>query len=226
MKTSNRGHVLAGLILGGCPQPIVVGDNPVDGSSGGSTTVGESTTSGAPTTSGGTTTEATTAAESSTGEASTGAITSAGSTGTSGTGGDSTGAASTGGDGGSTTGSDDALVLDPATLEVFNLPINSIRYAVAGHDAAHDMCVSIIWFEPPPGEHCDDFGAPPDEPYVWIEEEASPPCMGWGYAGNVELVAASGCYEFVSFEPPAVSLAMTLEVVGDLFTGTITVDNK
>lgn len=225
MKNSMWVHGVAVLVLGGCPLPFVVGDSPLDGSSGGEGS-GGSTESAEPTSG---TAEVTTSGEQAT---SAGATTSAaettatettGSVGEStGTGGDATGAGSTGGVGGST-GGGDTLELDPRTMQFFNLPIDSLRYAAAGHDAGHGLCVAIIWFDPPPGEHC-DVEPMPLSPYVWIEP-GSPPCMGWDYGPNVELVSASGCYEWVSFEPPAATLDLTLEVVGEAFTGTITVNN-
>lgn len=225
MKTSMCVHLLAVLGLCACPLPVVVGDSPLEGSSGepGSTGSAEPTTTGAmeATTSGelSTTAGATTSGETTSAGETTGGV--SGSTG--GTSGDATGAGSTGGDGGSTGGSD-TLELDPRTMQFFNLPINSIRYAAAGHDAAHGLCVAIIWYNPLPGEHC-DIDPMSFSPYVHVEPGA-PPCTDWDYGPNVELTGASGCYEWVSFEPPAATLDLTLEVVGEAFTGTITAKTK
>jgi hypothetical protein len=128
-------------------------------------------------------------------------------------------ATSTGDDDSGTTGAD-VLQLDPATLATFALPINSLRFAVAGHDAAHDLCVSVIFSGPSIDHqlHCDDFI--PDDPYVVIEPGAGP-CMNWDYAGNVELTAVSGCMQLISEDPAQIELDLVLQVSGDLFTGEI-----
>lgn len=128
------------------------------------------------------------------------------------------------GTGSSTTGGDTGLVLDPATLVFFELPINSIRYAVAGYDPGHDTCVSIIFNNPDVVQHCDDFMD--GFPYVVITPGGSPPCMDWEYAGDVTLDMAAGCMQVTSLAPLAIDIDMTLQVSGDVFTGTIAVSNQ
>ena len=128
----------------------------------------------------------------------------------------------------SSTGGTDGLVLDPSTLVMFELPINSIRYAVSGHDPEHNTCVSIIFSYPGVEEHCDDFkiGENGDFPYVVITPGGAPPCMDWDYGGNVTVDAASGCMQVTKEFPLAISIDMNLSVSGDIFTGTIAVSNK
>jgi hypothetical protein len=145
---------------------------------------------------------------------------------TSGSTGSSTGGSS--GEGDSSTGAGDGLVLDPDTLVVFELPINSLRYAVSGFDADHATCVSIIFTYPGDEQHCDDFMVGDDLgfPYVFVTPDAAPPCMDWDYQGNVQLDAASGCMQLTDPAPPAITIDMTLEVSGAPFTGTISVASK
>jgi hypothetical protein len=134
---------------------------------------------------------------------------------------------------GTTSSGGDVLELDPQTLVYFELPIGSIRYAVGGHDPARDTCVSIIFSISGPIQeepHCDDFdlsNGPSGFPYVLITPAASPPCEQWDYAPNVEAVAASGCVQLHPFvEPLHIDIDMAIEVDGQLFTGTILVNNQ
>ncbi len=128
----------------------------------------------------------------------------------------------------SSTGGAGGLVLDPSTLVMFELPIGSIRYAVGGHDPGHNTCVAIIFMNPGKEEHCDDFevGEGGMFPYVVITPDAAPPCMDWGYSGNVTVDAASGCMQVSSELPLAITIDMNLSVSGDIFSGTIAVANK
>lgn len=128
------------------------------------------------------------------------------------------------GSGASTTGGEAGLVLDPSTLVFFELPINSIRYAVGGYDPGHDTCVSIIFNNPGLEQHCDDFVV--DFPYVVITPGGAPPCMDWDYSGDVVVDAAAGCMQVTSQGPLAIDIDMTLKVSGDGFSGTIAVSNK
>ncbi len=117
------------------------------------------------------------------------------------------------------------LVLDPASLVFFELPINSLRYAVGGFDPAQHTCVTVIFFDDLATRRCDDFqtGDTNGVPYVFIAPNAAPPCMDWGYGGNVTLDAATGCVELTSHDPLTIALDMMLTVSGAPFTGTITV---
>lgn len=149
------------------------------------------------------------------------------------TGGTTSGESSEGG--GSSTGAGDSstgaaadLVLDPDTLVVFELPINSLRYAVSGFDAEHATCVSIIFTYPGEEQHCDDFTVGDDAgfPYVFITPDAAPPCMDWDYQGNVQLDAASGCMQLTKPFPPEITIDMQLAVSGAPFTGSIAVASQ
>ncbi len=123
-----------------------------------------------------------------------------------------------------TTGAD-ALELDPETLVTFALPIDSLRYAVSGHDAAHGLCVSLIFTNSSIDHqlHCDVFD--PGALYVVIEPGAGP-CMNWDYDTGVELLSVAGCMQLVSEDPAQIDLDMTLQVSGALFTGEIHVANE
>ena len=151
-------------------------------------------------------------------------------TGGSTTGGSTTGGSTTGGSttGDSTTGGTGAaadLVLDPASLVFFELPINSLRYAVGGFDPEHQTCVTVIFFGDIMAEQCDNFmvGDSNGFPYVFITPAAAPPCMDWDYGGNVTLDAASGCVQRTNFDPLTIAIDMALTVSGAPFTGTIAV---
>ncbi len=196
--------------------PDSSGTNPTTGpttSTSGSTSASESSDS----TDGVTGSTTATTATTSTTEATTAPL-----TGTDGSSSESSGSMS------SSTGGGDGLVLDPSTLVIFELPIGSIRYAVAGHDPGHNTCVSIIFMYPGMEEHCDDFdvGEGGMFPYVVITPDAGPPCMDWDYAGNVTVDAASGCMQVTSEFPLAITIDMNLSVSGDIFSGTIAVANK
>lgn len=119
------------------------------------------------------------------------------------------------------------LVLDPATLVFFDLPIDSIRYAVGGFAAEEQLCVAIIFSNPGVEPHCDDFqvGDSFGFPYVVVIPGAEP-CTEWEYGGNVTLEAASGCMQVTQEFPLAISIDMTLSVSGAPFTGTIVVSNQ
>lgn len=127
-----------------------------------------------------------------------------------------------------TTGASDDLVLDPATLEFFDLPIDSLRYAVGGFDPDHGLCAAIIFSDPGAKQHCDDFmvGASDGFPYVVITPAAAPPCMDWDYVGNVQLDAASGCFQVLAPFPADVAIDMKLQVSGAAFTGKIVVASE
>jgi hypothetical protein len=117
------------------------------------------------------------------------------------------------------------LVLDPDTLEFFALPIGSIRYAVAGHDVDSDTCVTLVWW----GSE-DPACAQPDMqgwPYVVITPNVQAPCTQWDYGGNVAIADAQGCADFTygpNFSFTA-EVDVSLEVSGDVFTGTIIASN-
>lgn len=127
-----------------------------------------------------------------------------------------------------TTGDPGGLVLAPETLVFFDLPINSIRYAVGGFDPEQQTCVSIIFFDPGAEQHCDDFqtGDMFGFPYVFIVPAAAPPCMEWDYAGNVVLDAAAGCMQLTNPFPAEMTIDMQLSVSGAPFTGTISVASE
>jgi hypothetical protein len=118
---------------------------------------------------------------------------------------------------------DDEFVLDPNTLEFFELPIGSVRYAVAGHDVDSDTCVTLVWW----GSE-DPVCAQPDMqgwPYVVITPNVQAPCTQWDYGGNVAIADAQGCADFTYGPTFTAEIDVSLEVSGDLFTGTIIASN-
>lgn len=125
---------------------------------------------------------------------------------------------------GSSTGpGPDGLVLDPATLEFFWLPIDSLRAAVGGFDAATNTCVTVMFMLGDTSvEHCEFL---PDGlfPYVLITPDSAPPCTQWDYVPNVEIQTVAGCMQVTSQDPLDITLDMTLEVSGGPFSGKITV---
>ncbi len=124
-----------------------------------------------------------------------------------------------------TTGGGSGLVLDPASLVFFELPINSIRYAVAGFDPAQQTCVAVIFFGDIETEQCDTFKTGDDFgfPYVVVTPNATSPCMDWDYTGNVTLDSASGCVQLTASNPLQIAIDMAMTVSGPPFTGAITV---
>lgn len=103
---------------------------------------------------------------------------------------------------------------------VFDLPINSVRHAVSGYDAATDLCISLIWYVDTFEETRFCELGDTLETYVWIEAGASPGC--WDYAGNAELLAQRGCADFGELTEPADdAIDVAVDVTSDLFTGTV-----
>jgi len=94
------------------------------------------------------------------------------------------------------------IALDPASIEIFDLPINSLRYAAAGRDPATGTCASIIWDysnnDLEAGRRCDDdFLMYPSFPYVLLRTppESCDNLQGlWDYGGQ-EPHFASGCFD-------------------------------
>jgi hypothetical protein len=122
------------------------------------------------------------------------------------------------------------LVLDPATLFFFSLPIDSYRVAVSGLDPVADMCATIVFdysntdhdFE----AHCDRFGE--HFPYVLVVPDGAESCVGaWDYGTQLETLATQGCFDAAELPPPGLDLAdLEVEVRGAAFTGTVAVDNR
>lgn len=116
------------------------------------------------------------------------------------------------------------LTLDPSSLTFFGLPINSYRNAVGGFAKSVSACVSIIWDYSNTGKaatrHCNDFSA--NFPYVVMTAATTGPCNQWDYAGNTQVLSATGCIDFAAFAPPSSdSVDVTLDVSGPLFSGRI-----
>jgi len=119
-----------------------------------------------------------------------------------------------------------ATTLVPENLQFALLPINSLRGGITGYDAIADRCVTIVWDYSNNGQsmgrHCDDFF--PSFPYVFVSAGACTSDVH--YAGNVEMVSASGCVDFADFGAPSTNLVdVTIDVSGPAFTGQIRVRN-
>jgi hypothetical protein len=102
---------------------------------------------------------------------------------------------------GSTPGGPIPITIDPESIVFFDLPINSLRFAAAGVDAATGVCAAIIWDysnnELELERHCNDFGTYPDFPYVILREppESCDNLQGlWDY-GGLEPEVTSGCID-------------------------------
>ena len=117
----------------------------------------------------------------------------------------------------------------------FDLPINSIRYAVSGYDAETDLCVTAVFPIRDSSDfvkHCDDFG--PNFPYLVIAPGEPAGCFAYG--SPVELLSVNGCVDFAAFNFPIIPGAddaevhtdevdLTLEVSSDVFSGTVHFDS-
>jgi hypothetical protein len=91
------------------------------------------------------------------------------------------------------------VTLEPSSIEIFDLPINSSRVAASGFDPCARVCATIIWDYSNNGleiaRHCDDFLAYPGFPYVVLLPDRDAPCVGsWDYFG-LEPTAAAGCID-------------------------------
>jgi hypothetical protein len=126
---------------------------------------------------------------------------------------------------------------DPAGLIViddpifFDLPINSLLYAVSGYDPGTDLCVTAIWLLRDASDqirHCDDFG--PLFPYVVIAPGEPAGC--WNTGPNVELLSVSGCVDWAAFNSPVIpwrgassghtdEVDLELELISDVWSGTV-----
>ncbi|MBM4389408.1 MAG: hypothetical protein FJ088_16855, partial [Deltaproteobacteria bacterium] len=122
------------------------------------------------------------------------------------------------------------LVLDPASLIFFSLPINSIRYAVSGHDKQTNTCVTIIWDYSNNGEylgaHCGHFY--PGFPYVIVKPDEPETCGIWNYGSNDPVLEkAEGCVDFKELGNTNMDMVdVELTVKGDIFTGKIIAGNR
>jgi hypothetical protein len=90
--------------------------------------------------------------------------------------------------------------VDPESLTFFQLPINSLRYAVSGYVPEARACVSVIWDHSNTGRlsprmRCDVNGE--SFPYVHIEAGVDGPCGNWDYGPNAALNGeVQGCVSF------------------------------
>jgi hypothetical protein len=129
---------------------------------------------------------------------------------------------------------DDLIVIDDPIF--FDLPINSLRYAVSGYDADTDLCATAIFSIGDASDltrHCDDFG--PQFPYVVIAPGESAGC--WHYGTDVELLSVDGCVDFAAFNFPIIpgkddgvehtdEVDLELRVTSDVFSGTVHFDGS
>ena len=116
----------------------------------------------------------------------------------------------------------------------FDLPINSLRYAVSGYDPGTDLCVTAIWVLREAGDqirHCDDFG--PWFPYVVIAPGEPAGC--WDTGTHAELLSASGCVDWAAFNSPVIpwegagsghtdEVDLELQVTSEIWSGTVRFD--
>jgi hypothetical protein len=93
------------------------------------------------------------------------------------------------------------ITIDPESIVVYDLPLNSVRFAAAGFDAATGVCAAIIWDysnnDLELERHCDDFGTYPIFPYVILREppESCDYLEGLWDDEILEPEVASGCFD-------------------------------
>jgi hypothetical protein len=107
-------------------------------------------------------------------------------------------------------------------LVFFDLPIDSLRYAVSGHDRATGLCITAVFFlneQAPLDRRCDDF----DHtwfPYVVVEPADAAGC--WDYGSDVTLESARGCVDWAAFGPThADEATLELSIESPLFSGRV-----
>ena len=120
------------------------------------------------------------------------------------------------------------VILDPSSLTFFSVPINSIRYAVAGHDPQKHICATLIWDFSNNGEpyvaHCNDFYQ--GFPYVIVETDTDGPCGTWDYGTDLTTGYSTGCVDFAEFGPADMDLVdVNVHVDSAAFTGVIHANN-
>ena len=105
--------------------------------------------------------------------------------------------------------------LDPASVIFYDLPINSLRYAVSGLEPQSGLCVTLVWYvsEPssdgsyqfcglapdPPGLQPYALVAPMTAPDPWMSGDpiyGSRPCEVWDYGPHATVQALDGCARF------------------------------
>lgn len=115
------------------------------------------------------------------------------------------------------------LNLDPASLQFFLLPIDSLRGAVAGYDPVANACVVIQWDYSNTGHylgaHCDDFESM--FPYVGVQTNpwTTDCAQFWSYGGVLETTEAAGCVDFAEFAPGGIDYVDVELTAVDPWTG-------
>jgi hypothetical protein len=122
-----------------------------------------------------------------------------------------------------------SVSLDPTTLTFFNLPINSIRYAVAGYVPDAEMCVTLVWDFSNTGmdlrAHCNDFKN--GFPYAILYKDKPANCGQWEYTSEVQVADVAGCIDFADFGPASLNLVdIELSVRSPIFSGRLKANNR
>ncbi len=130
-------------------------------------------------------------------------------------------------------GSGEHWRVDPKTIRAFDLPINSIRFSVAGYVPEERTCVGVVWFEQAIGRAerwlCGHETS--EQPYVVVETDVDRDfCETWDYSGNAELLApVDGCVRLGVSEgglyEPLVDFAVKIRVEGNDFESTVAFHN-
>lgn len=108
-------------------------------------------------------------------------------------------------------------------LQFFDLPINSIRYAVSGHDSATGLCISAVFYlnSFSRQRHCDLGGS--WFPYVVVERATKPGC--WGYGPNASIESIRGCVDFALFGRESTGdVQLTMTISSEPWSGTVIFD--
>jgi hypothetical protein len=116
------------------------------------------------------------------------------------------------------------LVFDQPAF--FDLPINSIRYALSGYDAAADICVTAVWFFT--DQAAQDRLCSPDfdgqTVYFIVSPGESAGC--WDYDGNATIDRVDGCVDWSAFGGTHTDAAeIEFQVTSPAWSGAVRFDN-
>lgn len=107
----------------------------------------------------------------------------------------------------------------------FELPLDSTRHAVSGHDPATGLCITAVFFpdeQAPRDRRCNDFGAG-WLPYVVVEVAEAAGCWDYGSAARVD--ALRGCVDWAAFGPEHTDEAtLELSIESPLWSGRVVFD--
>ncbi len=135
-----------------------------------------------------------------------------------------------------------ALALQQSSIIFYDLPINSIRYAVSGFEPQNNVCVTLVWSIAEPGpsyELCGigGIGGAPEAPYAIVAPPTPPAdpsdgplyglrqCEVWDYGPNATVEALEGCVTFQG-SPTIGSADLVVTLSGDLLNGDLEIRSE